>query len=83
MVADVPVGAFLSRGVDSSCIVALMKRHTTTRVKTFSLGFRRKAIQRTFRRPCRRTGISTPNITNWNSTVSILCQTLRTLVYHL
>jgi len=42
--ADVPVGAYLSGGLDSSALVALIRRHSNAPLKTFSIGFEDQSL---------------------------------------
>ncbi len=44
LVSDVPLGVFLSGGLDSSCIVALMRKHLTGSFKTFTIGYEDKSF---------------------------------------
>ncbi|MCL2413896.1 MAG: asparagine synthase (glutamine-hydrolyzing) [Bacteroidales bacterium] len=49
MVADVPVGAFLSGGIDSSIIATLMSRFSEKPINTFTIGFREKEYDESMR----------------------------------
>ncbi|HEY8218501.1 MAG TPA: asparagine synthase (glutamine-hydrolyzing) [Methylobacter sp.] len=46
--ADVPVGAYLSGGLDSSALVALIRRHSDAPLKTFSIGFKEQSLDESF-----------------------------------
>lgn len=44
LISDVPLGAFLSGGLDSSTIVAMMRRHVSGKLRTFTIGYKDKTF---------------------------------------
>ncbi len=82
MIADVPVGAFLSGGVDSSAIVALMKKHANGPVKTFALGFTIGGAYNELSDARRVADYLGTEHYELHVEEMDLVQTLRTLVYH-
>ncbi len=44
LISDVPLGVFLSGGLDSSCIVALMRKHVAGDLRTFTIGYEDKSF---------------------------------------
>lgn len=65
MMADVPLGAFLSGGVDSSLVVQAMRAHSTGTVKTFSIGYREQSYDESpyFRRLAQEVGVEHHELT--------------------
>ena len=64
MISDVPLGAFLSGGLDSSIVVALMAQHSASPIKTFHIDFDEPKVSEAAFAP-RWPNTVAPNITNW------------------
>ena len=47
MVSDVPIGSFLSGGIGSSLITALMQKQSAKKIQTFNIGFKDKTLDET------------------------------------
>ena len=48
MLADVPIGCFLSGGIDSSLVASIMQKNSTSKINTFTIGFKDRIIMKQF-----------------------------------